>query len=172
MKDACSTPPCSMCAYLHIASVRGVCCVKLDWPREALGRAPEGRARAGDGVLREGERQLRDAVVEVVLRAARDTAASAHGARHISMSSAHLPATQQCAILSTACAPGQGWRCRNVADASPAMHLRCCRWSSRAHNANHVWAAKTITHCNVCSHHIQVKHHKPNQAPAPLLSPA
>ena len=38
---------------------------------EALGRAPEQGARGRDRVLGEGERQLRDAVVELVLRGGR-----------------------------------------------------------------------------------------------------
>jgi hypothetical protein len=58
-------------AHLHECGVRGVCCAEHDGPGEALGRAPEGQPRGRDGVLGERERQLRDAVVEVVLRAGR-----------------------------------------------------------------------------------------------------
>lgn len=52
---------------LHEGLLGGVVDVKDDWPREALGRAPEQRPCRGDGVLWEGVRQLRDAVVEVLL---------------------------------------------------------------------------------------------------------
>mmetsp|Transcript_20281 Transcript_20281/g.51346 ORF Transcript_20281/g.51346 Transcript_20281/m.51346 type:complete len:956 (+) Transcript_20281:150-3017(+) len=54
-------------ARLHKSGVRLVARLKVKRVREALGRGPEGRARAGGRVLWEGVHQLRDAAVEVVL---------------------------------------------------------------------------------------------------------
>lgn len=48
----------------HVRRVRGVV---LQGTGEALGGGPEGRAVAGNGILREGERELLDTVGKVVL---------------------------------------------------------------------------------------------------------
>ena len=52
------------------AGVHGVPGIKADGSGEALGGAPEQVARGGGGILREGEHQLRYAVVELHLRRA------------------------------------------------------------------------------------------------------
>lgn len=53
---------------LGVGRMHGVGRVKGHHTGEALGRAPEQGPSRGDGVLREGEDQLRDAVVELALQ--------------------------------------------------------------------------------------------------------